>query len=299
MPAGPLAAGCARHRPRWSGARTGGELRRVGAGFRMGRAVGITFEGDRRHGDDRALGQLLFEIVVLCLALGQAEAPAVVVDHDADVIRVVKGRGAPVERRIVEVPLGRGGVPDEPRELAPVSVIARPAAIGGEVELVPPGEFGRREQGRLAGFLIADQVPADRHDGPAPFGPKGGHDVSRPCPPVESADDRVGDAESVHERDDVDPEDRLLAVPDRGIGEEAGRAVAAQVGNDHPAPGRCQQRGDLGVAVDVVGPPVQQDDRRAIARTGFGVPDAQHARVDLFRHAERTLRVRRHRRLPA
>ena len=82
------------------------ELRRVGAGFRMGRAVGITFEGDRRHGDDRALGQLLFEIVVLCLALGQAKAPAVVVDHDADVIRVVKGRGAPVERRIVEVPLG-------------------------------------------------------------------------------------------------------------------------------------------------------------------------------------------------
>ena len=38
---------------------------------------------------------------------------------------------------------------------------------------------------------------------------------------------------------------------------------------------------------------------RAIARTGFGVPDAQHARVDLFQHAERTLRFRRHRRLPA
>jgi hypothetical protein len=31
---------------------------------------------------------------------------------------------------------------------------------------------------------------------------------------------------------------------------------------------------------------VQQDDRRAIARTGFGVPDAQHARVDLFQHAD-------------
>src|SRR2546421_10650218 len=41
------------------------ELRRVGAGFRMGCAVGVTFEGDRRHGDVRAPGQVLFEVVVL------------------------------------------------------------------------------------------------------------------------------------------------------------------------------------------------------------------------------------------
>lgn len=70
--------------------------------------------------DMRGGGCLEGEIVVLRLARGQADPPAVVVDHDGDVIGVFEGRGAPVERRIVEVPFGRGCVPDEPRELAPV-----------------------------------------------------------------------------------------------------------------------------------------------------------------------------------
>ena len=99
--------------------------------------------------------------------------------------------------------------------------------------------------------------------------------------------------------DDVDPEDRLLAIPDRRIGTEAGRTVTAQVRNDHAVSRRSEQDSDIGIAVNVVGPPVQQDDRRAIVRTGVGVPDAQHPRIDLFKRAERTIGSRRHRRLPA
>jgi hypothetical protein len=144
-----------------------GELLLIGAGIGMGRTVGVTFEGDRRHGDGRAAGERPLEIVVSWLALGQAEPPAVVVNHDVDVVRVVEGCGATVERRLVEVPLGRGRLPDEPGEFASMFVVAGPATFGGEVELVPPGQLRRRWQWRLVSGLAADQVAPGPYTGRA------------------------------------------------------------------------------------------------------------------------------------
>src|SRR5207248_9023075 len=54
------------------------ELCLVGGGLGVRCAVGVTFEGDRRNGDDRARGELAFEIVILFFAVGQAVPPAVV-----------------------------------------------------------------------------------------------------------------------------------------------------------------------------------------------------------------------------
>ena len=73
---------------------------------------------------------------------------------------------------------------------------------------------------------------------------------------------------------------------------EARRAVAAQIGNDHPIAGRRQQRRDIDEAVDVVGPAVQENDRRAIGRTGFGIADIEHAGIDLLQRAEGGVRPR-------
>ena len=75
------------------------------------------------------------------LAVREPESPAVVVDHDRDVIRVVEGRRAAIEGGVVELPLRRGGPPDQLGELAPVPVVAEPAAFCGEVVLVPPLEL--------------------------------------------------------------------------------------------------------------------------------------------------------------
>ena len=81
-----------------------GEFFGVSAGVRVRGAIGITLEGDGRHRDDRECGKPLLQLVVFRLALSQAEPPAVVVDHDADVIRIVEGSGAAIECEIVEVP---------------------------------------------------------------------------------------------------------------------------------------------------------------------------------------------------
>src|ERR1022692_795463 len=66
--------------------------------------VGITLKGNGGHGDDRTCGNSLFKIVILRLAIGQAEPPSVIVDHDADVIWVVERCSGAIECRITEIP---------------------------------------------------------------------------------------------------------------------------------------------------------------------------------------------------
>ena len=89
-------------------------------------AIGITIKGDRGHSDDRTFRKSFFQIVVLWFAGSQAEPPAVIMDHDADVLRVVEGRCAAIERGINEVPFRRIDLPDEIREFASVFLVARP-----------------------------------------------------------------------------------------------------------------------------------------------------------------------------
>jgi len=70
------------------------EFAAISRGFRMGRAVGVAFHSDRGYCDDGPLGEFLFQIVVFPLAVGEVEPPAVIVDHDGHVVRVVEGRRA-------------------------------------------------------------------------------------------------------------------------------------------------------------------------------------------------------------
>src|SRR5262249_10370867 len=115
----------------------------------MRRAIGITFKRNRRNSDHWTLRQTPFKVLVLCLTLSQAEAPPVMVNHDLRMIRVVKRRGAALERGLIEVPLRRGESPDELGKFAPVLLVASLTARGGEIKLVPPGEFGLWRQWHL------------------------------------------------------------------------------------------------------------------------------------------------------
>ena len=101
-------------------------------------AIGIAFEGNGRHRNDGVFGKPLFQIVILRLALSEVEPPAVVMDHDADVIRVVERCRVAIERRIVEVPLRRSELPDKLRKVVPVFRVTGSASPSGEMILVPP-----------------------------------------------------------------------------------------------------------------------------------------------------------------
>ena len=107
-------------------------------------------------------------------------------DHDADMIRIVEGRGAALERGLVEVPLWRSELPDEPGKVVPVFLVAGPAAFGGKIILVPPLELSLWRQRHLAGLLAADQIPAHRDEGLAALREDGRDDVGRPRAPIKT-----------------------------------------------------------------------------------------------------------------
>src|SRR6516164_4846991 len=202
-----------------------GEHLGVGGGLLMRRTVGITLHGDRGHADDRTLGQPLLQIVVLCLALGETLPPAIVVYHDRDMIGIVEGL------------FRRSELPDQLREIVTILVVAGAAALGREIELIPPLQLGLWRQRHLAGFLAADQIAAHRNHGLAALWPERRHDVGRPRAPVETGKRGLVDLERVHQRDGVDGECRRLAVAERVGGQEARGAVTAQIWHDDPKAG--------------------------------------------------------------
>src|ERR1700759_1560572 len=116
----------------------------------MRRAVGVAFHGDGWYGDDGRLRELLLEFVELRIAFGKCLPPAIIVDDDRDMVGIVEGRRAAGEGGVVEMPLRRGELPDQPVELVAVLLIAGAAALGGEIELVPPLQFRAWRQRDLA-----------------------------------------------------------------------------------------------------------------------------------------------------
>ena len=113
------------------------ELLCVGAGIRMRCAVGIALERDGGHADGRTRSQPLLQLVILRLPFRQAKPPAVIVNDDGDVVRVVERRRAARERRIVEAPFWRSNLPDQLRNVVPVFLAVNTAAPCAAAALSP------------------------------------------------------------------------------------------------------------------------------------------------------------------
>ena len=67
----------------------------------------------------------------------------------------------------------------------------------------------------------------------------------------------------------------LLTVADGLLGAESGGSETTEVRHDDPEALCGEDGGDIGVAVDVVGPAVEQDDGLAVGRACFGVADVR------------------------
>ena len=80
----------------------------------------------------------------------------------------------------------------------------------------------------------------------------------------------------------IDGDHRLLAIAGRIGGKKSRRAIAAQVRDDHPAARRRQQRRDIDIAVNIVGPAVQKNNDGPVGWAGLSVADIQDAGIDLL-----------------
>src|ERR1700682_1158167 len=188
------------------------ELPSIRTGGWVERAIGVTFQGDGGHGDDWTFGEPLFQLVILGLTLSQSEPPAIVMDHDTDVVRVIEGRRRAIERRIVKLPFRRGELPDQLVEVPGVLAVSKPPAFGREVELVPPLELNRWWQWLLVRLLAADQVATHGYKRPAALWPERGDDVGTSRSPIEAGNDRAVDFQRIHQCSGVEREGRGLGV---------------------------------------------------------------------------------------
>jgi hypothetical protein len=100
------------------------EFLRVGTAIGMRRAVAIALKCDSGDSDRRRLSKPFFKIVVFGFAIRKAHAPAIIVDHDANMVRVFEGRCCAIERSIVEVPFRRSELPDQLAEIMAVFFVA-------------------------------------------------------------------------------------------------------------------------------------------------------------------------------
>src|SRR6202044_3545813 len=96
----------------------------------FGLPVEIAADGYRWHRDHRSGSKFRVEVVVARLALSKPEPPAVVVYDDVDVVGVVECRGGAVVGGIIELPSGRGAMPNELIEVVGVLPVATRSAIG-------------------------------------------------------------------------------------------------------------------------------------------------------------------------
>ena len=82
-----------------------GEFLRIRTRLWMRRSVGITLKSNRGYRDYRTRGQPRFQLVIFRLTFSQTKAPSVIVDHDGNVVRILKGSCAATERGMIEIPL--------------------------------------------------------------------------------------------------------------------------------------------------------------------------------------------------
>src|SRR5258705_11598589 len=99
------------------------------------RAVGVAFKCDRRPRDPWSRTKRFFKFVIFPFAISQSEPPAIIVNRDPDVIRILERRSAAIEGGVIEVPLRRSELPNELREIMSIFVVPSPTAFGSKIEL--------------------------------------------------------------------------------------------------------------------------------------------------------------------
>src|SRR6185295_483729 len=167
-------------------------------------AVGITFKRNRWHCVHGSLREPPFEIIVLPLSFGQAEAPAITVNHNLNMVRIIKRRGTAIIGCVIEVPFWRGELPDEFIKVTRVFFVACSTALSCEIELIPPVQFSFRWQRHPVRRLTTDQITTHGNLRFTTFGPECGNYVGSSRSPIKATDDCLLDFEHIHQCDDVE-----------------------------------------------------------------------------------------------
>ncbi len=149
-----------------------GEFGRARLAVGRGRnAIAFAVERDRGHGDRRQRRELALDVGITRIAFDKTIAMAIAVDHDVDIVGiVVRDRGA-LEAGVVERPVRRPLLPQDPRDAAPVGGQARAAALDLEIPLVPERHLMLRARRLQCIGDVLDQIAVDANKADATLRP--------------------------------------------------------------------------------------------------------------------------------
>ena len=250
----------------------------VGGG---GHPIGFAIQRDSRNGYRGQCRKAPLDIGILRIALGKAEAMAVAVDHDIDIVGIVMRQRRPFEACLIKVPVRRPLLPQDPSDAAPVGGKASPSAFDLEIILVPQRDlalgFGRDHGPRD----ILDQVAVHAYEPDAALRPQRSANAGRAAAPIVAGENGTLDAERIHQRHQVRPDRGLLARARRRRIAETRRTVATQIGHDDAAALCGQLRGDIHVRMNIVGESVQQHHHRSGGRPFLVPRDIENAGIDM------------------
>ena len=181
----------------------------------------------------------------------------------------------------IESPRRRPFFPEKPADVATVLLETLPPALGVEVPLVPVRALGPRRSGRPRRQRVLDVVAADRDERANAFGCQDRRDARRAPAPVVAGERGRPQREGVHELEQVLTDRGLLRHSRRLRIEKARRAVAPQIGHQHPAARGGQRRGHVVERARVVREAVEQHDGHAARVSVRLVADLERSRPDL------------------
>src|SRR5580704_11455299 len=154
-----------------------------------GYTIRIAIERDRGDRDQRLRRQTPFELGIARIAIREAIAMTIAVNHHIDIVGVIESPCGPLEGRIVEVPVRRPLPPQDLRDLAPVGCQARPTTFDLEVILIPVRDLvhWRRRNHRARDVL--NQVAIYSYEPHAAIRPQRRADASGAAAPIISCKD--------------------------------------------------------------------------------------------------------------
>ena len=252
-------------------------------------AIVAAVQGNGRHRNHWLRGQLRFDLVVGRITAHIAEPVAVRVDDDLDEVGIVEGCGGAF--------VGGGGksqVGDHRRHSRrqnSAAILGEPgsATLGVEVVLVPEAVLLLGVRWTLGRGDVLNVVAAGGDQAAHPRWPQRRDDAGGPAAPVVADEVALGQAERIHEVEQILAQGRLLARTRRLRIAKTRRAVAAQIRHQRAAAGGDQRRHHVVVGSRVVREPVQQDHGLAAGGTAGLVGNVQGVRqvlqADRVRHA--------------
>src|SRR5262249_36787228 len=146
--------------------------------------------------------------------------------------------------------------------------------------------LGRGRQRSRVAFKVCNSIAPHGDKRPAAFRPECCDDVGGSRSTIKPSEDGPFDLKSVHQSDHVERNRGLLAIPECSTGKEVGYSVSPLIGNDDPVTRGYQQRSNVDIAENVIGPAVQKNDGWTVAAAEFRVSNIQNAGVDLLKGTE-------------